>query len=280
MSNHGPEFEDVSQRDISGADISLRVRGQRVFARGWGDWRSRETPPILLMHDSLGCVRVWRDFPPQLAATTGHAVIAYDRAGFGASDPHPGPLSADFIRDEARQTVPALMQELAIDRLIVFGHSVGGAMAVVTAAEHPNAIVAVITESAQAFVEAQTLDSIRAAKVAFQDPAQRERLARYHGAKADWVLDAWTETWLSPSFAAWNLDRDLPRLRCPLLVMHGDRDPYGSTAHPARLAALAPASTEVVIVEDCGHVPHREHPERVLQTVQRFLWRASTSPGG
>ncbi len=256
----------------SAADLSVNVEGRTLFTRAWGNWRAAHPlPPILLMHDSLGCVRVWRDFPGKLAAATGHAVIAYDRLGFGASQPHDGTLDAEFIRDEARRTVPALRDALGIDRMILFGHSVGAAMAVASGAEWMDATVAVIAESPQAFVEDRTLKSIRDAKVDFQDPAQRQRLARYHGSKSDWVLDAWTETWLAPSFGSWSLDDDLRRLRCPLLVMHGDRDPYGSRAHPERIGKLGPTPTDVVIFEECGHVPHREHPDRVLSEVVRFL---------
>lgn len=267
--DHPPARGDVPP---GAADLHVNVGGRTLFTRAWGTWRAEHAlPPILLMHDSLGCVQVWRDFPAQLAAATGHAVIAYDRLGFGGSQPHPGPLDARFIRDEALRSVPALRDALGIDRMIVFGHSVGAAMAVTTGAEWIDATVAVMAESPLAFVEDRTLRGIRDSKVDFQDPAKRQRLARYHGSKSDWVLDAWTETWLSPSFAAWNLDDDLRRLRCPLLVMHGERDPYGSTAHPKRMHALGPTPTDVVIFDQCGHAPHREHPDRVLRSVRQFL---------
>jgi pimeloyl-ACP methyl ester carboxylesterase len=157
--------------------------------------------------------------------------------------------------------------------MILFGHSVGGAMAVIAASRFADAAVAVITESAQAFVEDRTLAAIRDAKSAFESPGQIERLKRYHGDKADWVLNAWTETWLHPEFAALALDTYLRRLRCPALAIHGDRDEYGSSAHPQRIAETAPTPTDVVIVDDCGHVPHREKPEVVLRAVSTFLKR-------
>jgi pimeloyl-ACP methyl ester carboxylesterase len=144
-------------------------------------------------------------------------------------------------------------------------------MAIVAAAEIAATAVAVITESAQVFAEERTLASIRAAKSAFAAPDQLERLARYHGTKASWVRDAWTETWLAPAFANWTLEDDLRRLRCPFLAMHGDRDEYGSRAHPERIAALVPTQADILLFDDCGHVPHRERGDAVVAAIQSFI---------
>ena len=244
----------------------------RLFVRLWGDFKGRpkgRALPIVLLHDSLGSVELWRDFPAVLAEAAGHPVVAYDRLGFGKSDPYPGRLPADFVRREGRTGLAAVRAALGIDRMILFGHSVGGGMSVCAAAAFPDGVAAVITESAQAFVEDRTTAGIREAKTGFQAPGQMDRLARYHGDKAQWVLDAWTETWLSPEFADWTLDEDLRAVRCPLLALHGDRDEYGSRLHPERIAGLSGGTFE--ILEGCGHLPHREMPARVLQPVARFL---------
>jgi pimeloyl-ACP methyl ester carboxylesterase len=265
----------VSEHNIEprSRDVFADARGGRLFARVWDDSRrSYKRPPIVLIHDSLGSVELWRDFPSRLAAATNHPIVAYDRLGFGRSDPHPGVLETiGFIRDEARTSLPALRTALSIDHMILFGHSVGGAMAIAAALEFTAATVGVITESAQVFAEDLTLTSIRAAKSAFAGPGEIERLARYHGGKAAWVLSAWTDTWLAPAFASWTLDDDLRHLRCPLLAMHGDRDEYGSLAHPERIAALAPAPADILILDDCGHVPHREYPDAVLGAIGTFV---------
>jgi pimeloyl-ACP methyl ester carboxylesterase len=245
----------------------------RLFTRIWGERRTwSELPPIVLLHDSLGSVELWRDFPSKLVAATARSVIAYDRLGFGRSDPHPGTLkSPGFVRDEAVESLPALQSGLGIGRLVLFGHSVGGAMAIVAAAEMGDTTTGVITEAAQVFAERRTLDSIRVAKEAFASPDQLQRLARYHGTKAKWVLDAWTESWLTPAFARWTIEDDLRRLRRPILAMHGDRDEYGSHAHPQRIAALVPAPADIVLFENCGHVPHRERTDDVLSAVTAFI---------
>ena len=253
------------------------------FARSWGlaepatraralaEPATRARAIIVLFHDSLGCVDLWRDFPEQLSRATGCSVIAYDRLGFGRSDPHPGILAADFIHTEATTNIPALCEQLHLGELIPFGYSVGGAMAVATAALLPERCSAIVTMSAQAFVEDRTIVGIREAQARCREPGQIERLARYHGEKARWVLDAWIETWLSPAFKAWSLDADLARIRCPLLALHGDRDEYGSLRHPERISARTSGPSEVVVIENCGHLPQREHPELVLSALTDFL---------
>lgn len=250
-----------------------------LFVRSWLPEGPAPERAILLFHDSLGCVELWRDFPRQLAKATGRRVLAYDRLGFGRSYPHPDKLPLDFIQQEARVVVPAICTALALTRIVPFGHSVGGGMAVATAGAWPDLCEAVVTVAAQAFVEDRTIAGIEDAKAAFASPEQFARLARYHGESARWVLGAWTETWLSPAFAGWTLDQALRSVRCPLLAIHGDRDEYGSLAHPERIAMLAGGGGTAAIIADCGHVPHKEHAPQVLAHIQTFLVR-STEAGG
>ncbi|MBU3056535.1 alpha/beta fold hydrolase [Pseudomonas indica] len=256
---------------VSQEDHWVETPYGRLFARRWRPERGIGEPPVVLFHDSLGCVALWRDFPERLAERTGRDVIAYDRLGFGLSESHPGDLSAHFIRDEAERFFPLLRAGLDITRFVVFGHSVGGAMAAACAARYSEACQALITESAQAFVEKRTLHGIRLAEATFREPGQIERLEKYHGSKARWVLAAWTETWLSRAFATWTIERYAPALACPLLVIHGEEDEYGSALHPERIARLATGCSERLILPGCHHVPHREQAEAVLAAVARFL---------
>ena len=260
---------------VSSQEHWIDTSAGRLFARSWepGTPENQNRASIVLFHDSLGCVSLWRDFPAQLAASTGRRVIAYDRFGFGLSAPHPGGWSARFIRDEAEQVFPLLCAALALERVIPFGYSVGGAMAASCAALYPDSCDALITLSAQAFVDAGVLDGIRQAQDAFGEPGQRDRLARHHGDKADWVLQAWIDTWLSEAFSPWRIEHAAPEIRCPLLVIHGDQDEYGSLAHPRHIAALGQAASELRILPNCRHVPHREYPALLLETVRRFLAR-------
>lgn len=259
----------------------------RLFARRWqvapaaspadavtaaGTGAATPLAPVVLLHDSLGCVALWRDFPEALCRATGRDVVAYDRAGFGRSDPRTGPLPPGFVAEEAARTWPALREQLGIGRFVALGHSVGGGMAIHVAARFPGDCEALVTIAAQAFTEDITLAGIRAARELFNgDAAQFERLARHHGPRARWVLDAWTETWLDPRFASWTLEDVLPRVACPVLALHGEQDEYGSSRHPAMIAARAGGPSRAVLLPGAGHVPQREQPEAVIALLARFL---------
>ncbi len=265
MSAHPPPI------DIAIDDHRIESDRGRLFARRWAPRLPASRVPIILLHDSLGSVELWRNFPAALSTHCARPVIAYDRLGFGRSDAFHGKLAPDFIATEADTSFAAVCEHFAIDRFILFGHSVGGGMAVHCAAKRPEACAALITESAQAFVEDRTVQGIEEASALFADPAQRERLAKYHGDKAQWVLDAWIGSWLSPAFASWSLDQTLPQLRSPLLVIHGSEDEYGSPRHPERIVALAGAAAQLVLMPDTRHVPHREREAEVIERVTAFL---------
>ena len=252
-------------------DTAVEGRLGRLFVRTWSPETPSHLTPIVLLHDSLGSVELWRGFPAALCKATGRQVVAYDRLGFGKSDPHPGTLALDFIAREAEGDFAAVIRQLGIARFIVFGHSVGGGMAVNCAAHHGAACVALITESAQAFVEDRTVEGLEDARALFKDPGQVDRLKRYHGDKARWVLDAWIESWLAPAFASWSLRPVLPQVDCPALVIHGVDDEYGSPVHPALIAELSGGPARLELMADTRHVPHREREADVVAMVRAFL---------
>ena len=248
------------------ATLAGTLHAVRYRAEDAGERRS----PIVLMHDSLGCVALWRDFPERLARATGREVIAYDRLGYGRSAPYPGPQPTDFIEEEA-SSFAAVRERLDLEQFMMLGHSVGGCMATAIAGRHADGCEALVTVAAQAFTEPRTLAGIREAQRAFAEPGRMARLERHHGNKADWVLDAWVETWHSAPFAHWSLDANLTRVCCPTLAIHGEHDEFGSLAQPHRIASLTPGPAEPAILPDCGHVPHRECPERLIETIRPFL---------
>lgn len=247
----------------------------RLFARIWTPSEvlsaTHARSPIVLFHDSLGCVELWRSFPAALCAATGRRVIAYDRLGFGRSSPRTDRLHPSFIPEEAETTLPLLGAQLDFARFIALGHSVGGGMAVHCAARHPTRCEALITIAAQAFVEDRTRQGIIEARELFRQPGQFERLQRYHGDKTRWVLEAWIETWLAPEFADWSLRETLPKVACPTLVIHGSEDEYGSTVHPKLIAELTSGPSRLEIMLGVRHVPHREQESRVVACVADFL---------
>lgn len=259
--------------DTTAEEFQIRTGHCRLYAKRWhaAPVMENDRAPIVLLHDSLGCVELWRDFPQRLAETTGRDVIAYDRLGFGRSDPNPARLDRRFVHAEADHGFRALVEQLKIGKFILFGHSVGGGMAIGCAARWGAACRALITESAQAFVEDRTVHGIRTARTAFAEPGQLARLQKYHGDKAAWVLSAWIDTWLADDFAGWNLDDALREVGCPTLAIHGDQDEYGSVAHPQRIAEVTTGPTTLCVLDGCGHVPHKERAETVLANVAAWL---------
>ena len=257
---------------VSARELRVDTGRGSLFAKRWSvsSAGAGGRSPIILFHDSLGCVELWRDFPEQLALAAGREVIAYDRLGFGQSDPCPGLLPPSFIRDEALM-VDELRRHLGIGKFIAFGHSVGGGMAAVTAGRYAEDCEALVTEAAQVFVEDRTVRGIVEARDNFARPGQMERLERYHGDKAPWVLSAWVDTWLSPAFADWSLVPDLKNVRCPVLAIHGENDEFGSTRHPHAIADNVAGPSIARVLAGCGHVPHREMMAVVLEDVTGWL---------
>ena len=253
-------------------DHWIQLPAARVFAREWpAPGGANDRAPLVLMHDSLGCVELWRDLPGLLRDATGRRVIAYDRLGFGRSQARPAPLPLDFIAEEATTGFAAVRQQLGVGRFAVLGHSVGGGMSVHIAAHDVDDCEALVTIAAQAMVEERTLAGLRAARTSFAEPGQRERLARYHGDKGAWVLAAWLDTWLDPAFADWSLAPLLPRVTCKVLALHGADDEYGSAAHPRMIGELVAGPATVEILPGAGHMPHRERPDDIVRRVAEFL---------
>lgn len=258
--------------DDPGQECWIAGSSGRIYARWWGERPSESAPaPIILFHDSLGCVALWRDFPARLATETGRPVIAYDRLGFGRSDACSGALSMDFIDAEADGGFRLVTEAFGINRFVAVGHSVGGGMATVCAAGYGERCKGLITISAQAFVEDLTLAGIRQAQSLVSQSDHFARLQRYHGDKARWVLDAWVNTWLAPEFADWSLETSLAAVQCPVLAIHGAQDEYGSLAQMQAFADMSAGLAVPVVLEKCGHIPHRERPDALLAVIRKFL---------
>lgn len=252
----------------------LQLGEDRLFVCRWQGAR-KDAAPILLLHDSLGSVAGWRDFPAQLAERSGHSVVAWDRPGFGASSPRHTPLALDFIEDEARR-LPQLLDALGLERPILLGYSVGGSIAITAAALHPARYHALITMAAIVHNNPHTRQGVAAARAHWRNPEGIARLSRWHGEKALWVMDAWFDTWLDPAFADWSLASWLAAVECPTLVIHGLRDEYAAADFPDILRRGLPAA-QMCLLPESGHAPHRDANETVLRTIGAFLAPLSPS---
>jgi pimeloyl-ACP methyl ester carboxylesterase len=215
-------------------------------------------PTLVLLHEGLGSLSAWRDFPAELAAATGNAALVFSRAGYGQSPPKPGPWPVSFMHDEAAA--------LALgDDVILVGHSDGASIALLYAAARP--VRALVLEAPHVFVEDKTVASI-----ARLGDEVRARLARHH-ARADALFAAWRGVWLSPEFRAWNIEALLPRVRVPTLVIQGADDEYGTVAQVEAVRRQLGGPCETLMLPDCGHAPHRDQPARTLAAMSDFIRR-------
>jgi pimeloyl-ACP methyl ester carboxylesterase len=225
-------------------------------------------PPLVMLHEGLGSLAMWRDFPAQLAAATGCAVVAYSRRGYGRSEPLAQPRTVRYMHEEAQQVLPELLQRLEITRPVLFGHSDGGSIALIHAGSgHP--VAGIVALAPHVMVEELSIASIAAARTAFTSTDLRARLARYHD-DVDGAFWGWNDIWLQPDFRAWNIEEFLPRIECPILALQGEEDEYGTMEQIERIARAA-HTVELVRIASCRHSPHRDQPATVLERVARWL---------
>jgi pimeloyl-ACP methyl ester carboxylesterase len=229
-------------------------------------------PLLVFLHEGLGCIGMWKEFPERLCAATGCPGLVYDRQGYGMSSPQPAPRSIHYLHQSALVELTAVMQRLAPCREhIVVGHSDGGSIALIYAAARPQGLRGVISAAAHVFVEDVTIEGIHTV-LAAQTRAIMRALARHHGDKAGTVFSSWTDTWLAPWFRQWNIEYLLPAIACPLLAMQGSDDHYGSSAQLDAIERGTPGARQFLL-PDCGHSPHLEQPEATLQAMAAFINR-------
>jgi pimeloyl-ACP methyl ester carboxylesterase len=231
--------------------------------------RASGLPTILMLHEGLGCVAMWRHFPERLAQVTSCRTIAWSRAGYGHSQPHTTARTPGYMHHEALEALPALIAALGIERPLLFGHSDGGSIALIFAAAFPDVPLGVVALAPHEFVEEETLNGIRAARTAWETTDLRDRLARYHDDPGRVFAD-WNDTWLSPAFRDWNIEDCLPAIRCPVLAIQGEDDEYATMRQVHVIAEQVP-DTRLLKLPECGHSPHRDQPAAVLGALDRFL---------
>lgn len=255
---------------ISIDNYLIKTSYGKINVKKWVPDKTISDIPVILLHDSLGSVDLWRGFPEILAENISRTIIAYDRLGYGRSDVRDGIPPLDFIEEEAAKYFPEVKSGLNYSEYILIGHSVGGPISINIAAQDPDC-KGVVTIASQSFVEEMTLRGVEKTKREFERPGQIERLMKWHGNKAKWVLDAWTDKWASREFSTWNIDNCIGNVICPVLSIHGADDEYGSTALAEYFYEKSGGVTDILILEDCGHMPHMEKTQIVINKVKDFL---------
>lgn len=236
-------------------------------------------PLIIFLHEGLGSISMWRDWPAQMCSALQCRGLVYSRYGYGRSTPKPADEARgiDYLHVQAHDALPALLQALGLqqEQPILFGHSDGGSIALLYAALFPDSVRAIAVAAPHIFVENITLECIRQAREAWQSSDLRARLSRHHR-DAESVFRAWVDIWLSPTFRNWNIEAFLDDIRCPVLAIQGVDDEYG-TLEQIRGIAHRVAGTRLVEIPDCGHSPHRDQPQAVIDALREFLTEIDTA---
>lgn len=229
-------------------------------------------PTLVFLHEGLGSVAMWRDFPAKLAQATGAPAIVYSRFGYGRSDPLTGPREVRYMHEEALGTLPALRQTLGLDDVVLVGHSDGASIALVHAGSGQWPVRALVLEAPHVFVEYISVAGIEAAREAYAATDLRQRLARYHD-DVESAFRGWNDAWLDPAFRAWNIEEYLPGVRCPVLAIQGEDDQYGTLAQVAAIERGVGGPFEKLVLAKCGHSPHRDQEQAVLAAMTDFIAR-------
>ncbi|WP_372971630.1 alpha/beta fold hydrolase [Marinobacter sp.] len=244
----------------------VRVQAQRLSQENNG------RPVLVFLHESLGNVALWKQFPLRLAEATGLDALVYERRGYGTSSDEPLPRPYDYLEQEGRVWLPRLLDALEIDEVILVGHSDGGSIALVAAAVLGNRVKGLITMAAHTWADHLTLAGIRDMRRRYTEEGIREKLMRYHGGRTDALFHAWQDIWLdegfqrSLNFASW-----LDAIQCPAMIIQGEDDEYGVPEQVTRIVEGIGTQARPVFMSETGHSPHLQQPDRVLLLICDFL---------
>jgi pimeloyl-ACP methyl ester carboxylesterase len=237
----------------------------------------RDAPLLIFLHEGLGSVSMWKDWPARACAAAGCRGLLYSRPGYGRSTPRPAHerWPVGYLHEQARDVLPALLQALDVDARrdppVLYGHSDGGSIALLYASYYPDAVAGAIAVAPHVFVEDITLRGIEAARIAYRQTDLRARLARYHD-DPDSAFWGWNDIWLDPAFRDWNIEQMLTRIRCPVLALQGEQDEYATLAQIESIARHTPGAV-MQALPDCRHSPHVDQPEAVIEAIKTFLQR-------
>jgi len=248
----------------------MNIGGKTLETRWWGDGPAA-SPTLVLLHEGLGCVGLWRDFPEALVQATGCGVFAYSRFGYGASDPVTLPRPMRYMHNEALQVLPQVLDAAGVQRAVLLGHSDGGSIAAIHAgAVRDPRICGVVMIAAHFFVEELNIAAIRAIRANYEQGDLRSRLARYHR-DPDMAFYGWNDAWLDPRFRAFDITSQVASIEVPVLALQGKDDPYGTDAQLGALRCHARCPVETGLIAEARHAPHLEARKATLEAIAPFV---------
>ena len=233
--------------------------------------------PLVFLHEGLGSIGLWRDFPEAVATATARSAIVYSRLGYGRSDPSSGSWRADYMHREALESLPVLLDALAVPQPLLIGHSDGASIALIYAGRSGRPISGLVLLAPHVFVEPESIAGIEAARGRFLSTDLSERMARHHDDPAS-MFWRWNEVWLSREFRDWNIEDVLPAIHARALVVQGTEDPYGTLAQVDAIERGSGGGVERIVLDGCGHSPHVERRTETLEAVTHFV--RSLNEGG
>ena len=231
----------------------------------------------MFLHEGLGSVALWRDFPDRVCARTGRRGLIYSRYGNGFSDVLEDPRNVQYMHAEALEVLPELLEAFGLSRPILFGHSDGASIAIIYAAAHPSSVSGLILEAPHVFVEPLSVQSISEIGETYELGKLRERMARYHK-DADRTFFGWNDIWLSQEFRDWDITSYLPRITAPALCIQGKDDEYGTLAQIDAIAGNVSSTIDRLILDGCGHSPHRDRGGYVERAAADWIREELSTP--
>lgn len=252
--------------------------GYAELAYRWIDPEERRSDQVILfLHEGLGSIEMWKNYPQQVCDATGMKGLMYDREGYGHSTPLRSKRDSSYLEDYALEELPAFLRSMSLDGdLILYGHSDGGSIALIYAAMYPDQVDAIITEAAHVFVEDITVAGIHPAAKLFETTDLPAKLERYHGEKTRTIFYAWADTWRTEEYRSWNIEQYLSKIKCPVLAIQGVNDQYGTEDQVDAIIGQINGVGQKFMVDDCGHAPWKEKTEQVMDKVVPFLERVDS----
>lgn len=260
------------EAEVKNARVMYLKAGSHQLEYTWHGPSPGEAPTLVFLHEGLGCVKMWRDFPSRVATATGCGALVYSRAGYGGSDPVALPRPASFMHQEALVTLPEVLEALKVRDAILVGHSDGGSIALIYAGSgRGERLRGLVLEAPHVFVEDISVESITQAAESFQSGELKRGLERYHGKNVECAFWGWNRVWLEPEFRSWNIEEYLPQIDVPVLVIQGAEDEYGSLRQVEAIERGCRGAVRSIILPDCGHSPHRDQAKRTLEAITSFV---------